>query len=685
MTGVVEGACRHLIASRNIPSMSNNYRPEIDGLRAIAVIPVILFHAGLPVLPGGYVGVDIFFVISGYLITNILLDDIKKDRLSILTFYARRIRRIFPALFLVLLFSLCNALWVMLPNELDEYGESLLATTFFYSNYHFMFDAGYFTAPSETKPLLHMWSLAVEEQFYIAFPIYLYLASRFLRSRLGVITIAVLIVSLVYSVLLVDALPDDAFYSALARAWELMAGSVLALYPRKQLMDSRLANIISAVGIGSILYAILFYSRTTPFPGATALPPVIGASLIIYAGGANQNLVGAALSISVLRFLGLISYSLYLWHWPVLVYYRLWRIGPISNTEIASLIAVIILLSYLSWKYVETPFRTRQLLPRREKIISTGGGVMIVSALFGVTLALGGGFPGRFPERINHILAAKYDLAVRTECGTAPTDTGLELTTCHIGSADSENVVFAVWGDSHGEAVLPGIHASAVKSQTKGIFVGRGGCLPLLDVHQVRQGYQNCTDIANAFMSYLSDHPEIKGIILVSRWAIYAMGERFKNEKGHTVYIRDSDTKSHSLDENRRAFRRAFERTLARLASLGRRIIIVEQVPETEFNIPLAAARALLLKRNMELRPLVNDYVARQAYVSEVIDSLIEKYSVILIRPQAVMCGNNYCSVFNEGIPIYRDTNHITNSYAEKMAAIFDPVLSRIQIARLHQ
>jgi len=530
-----------------------------------------------------------------------------------------------------------------------------------------------------------MWSLAVEEQFYIVFPIYLYLISRFLKNQLRAIAITVLILSLAYSILLVNVLPGDAFYSAPARAWELMAGSVLALYPKKQPINPRLANIISTIGLCSILYAILFYSKTTLFPGATALLPVIGSSMIIYAGGTSQNLVGLLLSTPIFRFFGLISYSLYLWHWPILIYYKFWHIGSVPNTEIASLIVAVTLLSYLSWRYVETPFRTRQLLPRQKKIILTGSAAMLVTALFGATLTLGNGFPDHFPERINHILAAKYDRPARNECSSTHTNSGLELNTCHIGAADEEDVTFAVWGDSHGKAILPAIHDSAVRSQIKGIFVGRGGCLPLLGVYQVRQGYENCTGTTHAFVSYLSEHPEIKQIILVSRWAIYAMEERFKNEKGYTVYIRDSNTKSLSLDENRRAFKRSFERTMASLTSLERRIIIMAQIPETEFNIPSSAARSILLGRNIELRPLTSEYLTRQAYVSEVIDNIMDKYSVVLIRPQDIMCDENYCSVFNTDIPIYRDTNHITNSYATKIASAFDPIFSGIKTIRLHK
>lgn len=350
--------------------MSINYRPDIDGLRALAVIPVILFHTDILLFSGGYIGVDIFFVISGYLITNILLKDIKQGNFSILCFYERRIRRIFPALFTVLIVSSCFALWLMFPGELKSYGKSLSAASLFYSNYHFMFGTGYFASPAETKPLLHIWSLAVEEQFYIVFPIYLYLVSRFFKNRIGVVTITLLLISLIYSIIIVWKYPADAFYSTPARAWELMTGAVLAIYPRKLSMNSQIANIVTLSGIGMIIYSVFFYTKQTTFPGGMALLPVIGSGLIIYAGDSRNNKVGSILATKLFRFPGLISYSLYLWHWPVLVFYKMYAIEPISNIGVLMLLCVVAILSYLSWKFIEAPFRDHQFIENQKKYYS---------------------------------------------------------------------------------------------------------------------------------------------------------------------------------------------------------------------------------------------------------------------------------------------------------------------------
>ncbi|MFZ5931265.1 MAG: acyltransferase family protein [Pseudomonadota bacterium] len=386
--------------------MSTHYRPDIDGLRAVAVIPVVLFHSkislfGTSLFPGGFVGVDIFFVISGYLISNILLHDISRDQFSILTFYERRIRRIFPALFAVLLAATFAAFVILLPGalgEMDYFGTHLFGATFFYSNYQFMSETGYFAAAAEDNPLLHLWSLAVEEQFYIVFPVYLYFISRFFRDRLGLATMAVLLVSLVYSIYLVQNNPADAFYSTPARAWELMLGAILAIFPRKAPLDQRVAQLLGAAGLGFIAYSILFYSAQTPFPGAAALAPCVGAALILYTGQRNMTLAGRLLSTSAFRYPGLISYSLYLWHWPVLVFYRMYAITPVSQMETAMLLVAMTAAAWASWKFVEAPFRTRNVLAKQNPLFAAGAGVMLVSAACGAIIGFNDGFPGRLPE-----------------------------------------------------------------------------------------------------------------------------------------------------------------------------------------------------------------------------------------------------------------------------------------------
>lgn len=310
------------------------YRADVDGLRAIAVSPVVLFHAGLQTFSGGYVGVDIFFVISGYLITSLLLKENRSRSFSIITFYDRRIRRIFPALFAVMLLSALAGGWLQTPADFQQFGQSVIATSLFSSNVFFWWKAGYFDSASDVKPLLHTWSLGVEEQFYIFFPVLLFVLYRWYSERGKYLLVLLALFSFILSVYAVETRPSAAFYLAPTRAWELLLGSLLAfdLFPE---FNSRiLREVGSLFGFGFILFSVLTYSQNSAFPGLRALPPCAGAALIIHSGASGVSYIRNALSIRPIVFVGLISYSLYLWHWPLIVLYKQYSIEEFSGWSV---------------------------------------------------------------------------------------------------------------------------------------------------------------------------------------------------------------------------------------------------------------------------------------------------------------------------------------------------------------
>ncbi|RLK03558.1 acyltransferase family protein [Ruegeria conchae] len=375
------------------------YRPEIDGLRALAVIPVILFHAGFPYFTGGYVGVDVFFVISGYLITTILVSDLEQGRYSILKFYERRVRRIIPALFCVVVVSFVAGWFILLPADLKSFSLSVFAVTTFWSNFFFWMESGYFDTATELKPLLHTWSLAVEEQFYIFFPIALALLWRFGLKIVFVVLSLIFAVSFAFVTWDLGALskPEAAFYLLPTRAWELMAGALAALYmgrPNPWRPSSALSGVLSVLGIALILYAIHFYDKHTPFPSPYALAPVLGTVLIILferRGTWSFPILANPVCIGV----GLISYSAYLWHQPVLAYarYLSWHEPPLWL--MAVLCGLTLLLAFLSYKFVETPFRKGPIFPGMTIMLPAGtAGVMLIVA--GLTITWTQGVPGRY-------------------------------------------------------------------------------------------------------------------------------------------------------------------------------------------------------------------------------------------------------------------------------------------------
>lgn len=406
---------------------SVQYRPDIDGLRAFAVLSVMLGHLGMAYLTGGFVGVDIFFVISGYLISSIILTEIEQSRFRIIGFYERRIRRIFPALFFMLLVVSVVSFIFLLPAELVSYCKALLATVGFVSNLYYLSNSNYFDLPT-TSPLLHTWSLAVEEQFYLVFPPFLLIISRFFRRRFNAAITVLALASFVLSCVLVKYNQNNAFYMLYTRGWELLLGTMLSQKMFPQIGSAWLRNAVALAGCVLILYPVLFYTLATPFPGVNALAPCIGTALIVGVGSSGPSVISAVLSWRPVVFIGLISYSLYLWHWPVIVFNQLGiftrNIIPLNHDRLPHQVAALlsphrldlifefgvpVILAVLSWKCVEGPFRTGGLRLKGRPLL-TFAGALICSAIAVATIAQAGtGFPGRF-SRASLAIAARGDI-----------------------------------------------------------------------------------------------------------------------------------------------------------------------------------------------------------------------------------------------------------------------------------
>lgn len=337
------------------------YRAEVDGLRALAVVPVILFHAGIEHFSGGFVGVDIFFVISGYLITTILIDDLNNNRFSIVDFYERRARRILPALYFVMLSCIPFAWMWMIPSQLVEFSNSLVAVSLFVSNFLFWKESGYFESAAEEKPLLHTWSLAVEEQCYILFPIFLLLAWRYGRERVFWMIVLPAVLSLVLGEYGARKFQAANFYLTPTRAWELFSGSIAAFIVQRR--GVRKNNVLSVIGLAAIIFSIFAYDESTPFPSVYTLVPVVGVVfLILFAD--KSTLPAKILSNSLFVGIGLISYSAYLWHQPLFAFARIRSVETPSSNLMLLLSVMSIVLAFFSWKYIEQPFRSKARFSR---------------------------------------------------------------------------------------------------------------------------------------------------------------------------------------------------------------------------------------------------------------------------------------------------------------------------------
>jgi peptidoglycan/LPS O-acetylase OafA/YrhL len=375
----------------------------------VAVLLVLADHFRTH-FSGGYVGVDVFFVISGYLIGAAILKEMADGTFSIVNFYERRIRRIFPALIVMLLGASALAYRYLFPTELAGFARSLLAAMFSVSNFWFWKQAGYFSTQSAFKPLLHTWSLAVEEQFYVVFPILLMLIRRLAPKRLKAVLFAVAALTFALAIFYVRRDATAAFFFSPLRAWELLLGTIVSQRFLPAIRSAAARNVATMAGILMILVPSLMYTADTPFPGLAALPPCLGAALIIAGGEMGSSLVGRVLSFRPVVGVGLISYSLYLWHWPVLVFQNIGGlVAPLPQQDRRlklAMFAISLALGYLSWRFVETPFRKGPLRPGRRALFAiNGAGVALITAI-GVGILLSRGLPSRFPPEA--IAAAKY-------------------------------------------------------------------------------------------------------------------------------------------------------------------------------------------------------------------------------------------------------------------------------------
>lgn len=647
------------------------YRPDIDGLRALAVLSVIFYHMGIGVFSGGFVGVDVFFVISGYLITSIILPDIEAKNFSVVSFYDRRIRRIFPALFAVLGVSSVIAFLLFLPSDFKSYGKSLVATTVFASNMLFWRESGYFEGPAEEKPLLHTWSLSVEEQFYIFFPLLLVVIYRLVRRRYILFLGPLFGFSLALSIWAVSEAPDAAFYLAPMRAWELLLGALLALRVVPMPASTRLGEATSLVGLALIGWSAVMFTADTPFPGVSAMIPCLGTAMIIYSGATGGPVVTRLLSKKAVVFVGLISYPLYLWHWPLLVFAKYYLDAELEWEQNVALFAIMVLLATLSWQYIEKPFRGKQHILGRRALFATSAGVMSAVVGFGGIIVVMSGLPQRFPPKLNQIEAlAQFETPdLDKKCFWTTPDKVRHDDLCKLGSDTSTGPEFILWGDSHGGALVSVLNASAMLEERAGVSAIYLSCPPLLGVtrHYTGSTYR-CRDFNVEVLKYIAENQGISTVILVARWALSAEGERYRGEMKSTVYIGDDASSEISLAENKKVFKRGLERTVSELRKLGKRVLLVAQIPEVGFDVPRLLAKAYVNAGEwQQMPPTPRQYAERQEGVLAVFREMELKYGVKLVTIDELFCTVDSCGIEEDGLPLYSDDNHASRLGAARI------------------
>lgn len=657
--------------------MAIAYRKEIDGLRALAVIPVILFHAGFSWVRGGYVGVDVFFVISGYLITSIILADQKAGIFTIGQFYERRARRILPALFVVMLASLVPSWLWMSAEQLTEFARSLSAVSLFSSNVLFWRESGYFAPVVEQKPLLHTWSLAVEEQYYVIFPLLiLFLWSLGRRRLMGVIAGGALL-SLVLSEYIWRAHPAANFYLTPTRAWELLTGALIAFVcfdkPLSERVGPAVNQSLALLGLALVLLAVFAYDDTTPFPSLYALVPVLGTALII-AFAHQGTLVGGLLGRRALVGIGLISYSAYLWHQPLFAFARIRSLNEPPAYAYVALIAAAVVMAYFTWRYVEVPLRNRRNFSRRQ-IFSFGAGVSACLVAVGMIGALGAGFADRMPAAAKAWLAFKTPyLERRTGCYS---DTELYIAPadyCVLGDKDRAPSLM-LWGDSHAESLVTALGDTSERLGLSALQATYEACPPTLDVYRVDAGADHlCRQFNNDAFEFLKSSRDIRTVILLGRWTLYLEHALYDNgeggvEKGEKLHLARVDG---ALDEptRRRQLAEQIKSTVEQILALGKTVILVYPVPEVGWDVPTYAAKTALFG-NGEAQPYLStsysQFKKRNASMYAALDAIAPHPNLVRVYPEKTLCGTvlaDRCVANLNGAALYYDDDHLSNEGA---------------------
>jgi peptidoglycan/LPS O-acetylase OafA/YrhL len=662
------------------------YRRDIDGLRAVSVLGVVVYHLGLG-FPGGFVGVDVFFVISGFLITGIIRRQIQNDTFSLAQFWTRRIRRIVPAAFVMAFAVLVLGLIILTPEDLQKLAGASIWQALMASNMYFRLSINYFTPAAEDQALLHTWSLAIEEQFYLVLPTFLLLLkARLFRFAMPMIWLGA-IASLALCVVWTSKNQTSAFYILPFRAWELLAGSLLAFHPPRKLSRG-LSELIAGSGLALILFAMLAFDSLTPFPGYSALIPVLGAVLVL-AGAQNEStLTSKILSCRVLVGIGLISYSLYLWHWPLIAFTRhvaselpftgdgitLWQIGILLGS---------LGLGYASWRWVEIPFRTgvRWMRTAPSAFLTLGVAIVTICSLAALFLSESG-FPQRFKTE-TLLLAQDHESTHKRWQGSAmPLDTFLPESE-RVSGRESPDVV--LWGDSHGTVMADTMARLAHDRGLRGLAFFNPGAIPVTGVRTRADSKQQIQIAEKTLDSILNSGA--RNLILTSRWSRFLAGpnrfERSQGELPNSLLV--SKPNSWSSDETEAAaiLRVNLVAMLEQLHAAGIRVWILGSCPEVDVGHPArqlyAAERFGFVEPPPANGPDQTRFLQRHKLELEIMTDLPSDLATFVPVHPSIFSNREFVPIVQDGRSLYLDDDHLTPFGVSKLmrpslARVFDQI-----------
>lgn len=653
---MILGAATRLNAMSKPSHKSVDYRPEVDGLRALAVLPVLVYHlSGGGWLDGGFLGVDVFFVISGYLITRILVRDFERNAPHpFRSFWARRIRRIFPLVGVVVLATTVASWFLLAPKALREFIGSGFAATFSYSNLFFWSEDSYISEASTTKPLLHTWSLAVEEQFYIIYPILLLVAFRLLRKPAFALW-AVLALSVAASLWVSTFDGSLNFYSFATRAWELAAGALVALAAKRS------SPVLAGLGLLLIATGYIFVKDSFWHPSPTwTLLPVIGSVLVIrYA--AQDNVVGRLLSWKPLVAVGLISFGIYLWHWPIIAFFNYSNVSGAWVT--ATELVLPILLAIVTYFLVEKPFRDRTKVSTRAFTVAMAA--LLVTILASLTFTSANASTNLRLGDARSLLETFERSNLQETCGVADDLALFNSGFCKIGD-ETKSPDFLLFGDSHAFSLLNEFDLQAADVGRAGLFAYQPGCVSVLGVYEDRSAEQSkrCHEL-NLRVEKLLEKGEVRSVYLVSRWNGYW---------DDVPTVRLSKTPNSFGDDSREVLRDALELTLARISTLTNQIVLFEDTP------PQAKKPELLYKDPLGLDRVATktgDYITRNAKFRAILGEIKLPQNVQVFDPKEFLCDEKICPIGTSEQSYYFDDDHLSIIGAGRLGEPIAELLSR--------
>lgn len=680
------------------------YRPDIDGLRAIAILSVVAFHAGVPGISGGFVGVDVFFVISGYLITSLLINELERTgSINLPAFYARRIRRLLPALLLMVAVTLLIGLLVMFPLDLRRLGRSATAVMLILSNVHFLeFSGGYFDPSTDLMPLLHTWSLSIEEQYYLTWPLLILTFSRWVRSdrSAGLARINVRLLSLIMlssfaaSLFYLRDSKSEAFYLMHLRAWELALGGFAWQIQRYWNPSEIASRTLAAAGMLAIVASVVLIDENTRFPGVAALPPTLGAAAVLIGHRrefARSCSLRQLLTIRPMVSIGLLSYSWYLWHWPLLSLSRTYFLGERDMVRDVISVTVALIVAAVSYRFVERPIRYRQVpwFDTANKAIVMG----VVSSFCVVLLASGVNHRGKALDSRLAQEAVKLTPAAEQPFGTdkcrEPKD-GIHLAPqaeCILGDGN-RNVGLVAWGDSHTGHLASMLEAYAAESQ-RGVLVRASKyCPPLLEAlpYKKGEGLFPCASFNGGVVEEIEALAKsgAGGVVLASRWNVYL--SLMPSDPGRTSSIALVPERDYSgMDADRfgahirldpafsaNVMADSLQHTLTKFQRAGLRVLIVAPIPELYFSGPQCIYRKTEAEcvvprhRVDERRSLAMESIRKGAAGFD---------NVRILDPIDLFCDSKWCYTVRNGVLMYRDADHISGEMSRALLPLFKPHL----------